>query len=314
MGKLIQVSEAAERLGVNRQTIENWGKRGAINIKVMKGRGNAHWVDADTIEALQDIDSDAEKARKILESDKKEAQELWREVNRTVRQYRRQIVLVNRYGQASLVAKDFYLSIPQMLEEIGIINCRESRIMQDIISGDDLENIGERLGLSVSRVLQLFHKGCQRAADIYEVKDKLQELERLRAENSDLQAIIKTLRAELKNQEEEEALKEAKTEEERREAFIQTDSLCKMFNTKLVDCELSVRALNCLKSIDCETIGDLCRMSKIDLLKCRNFGKKSLGEIDDFLYSRNLDYNTDVDHVMKQRLILYEAQYKDKED
>ncbi len=53
--------------------------------------------------------------------------------------------------------------------------------------------------------------------------------------------------------------------------------------TKLVDLDLSVRALNCLKAADVETLGDLVQFNKADLLKFRIFGKKSLSELDDLL-------------------------------
>ncbi|MBF1080366.1 MAG: DNA-directed RNA polymerase subunit alpha, partial [Prevotellaceae bacterium] len=56
-----------------------------------------------------------------------------------------------------------------------------------------------------------------------------------------------------------------------------------LLKTKLVDLNLSVRALNCLKAADVETLGDLVQYNKTDLLKFRNFGKKSLSELDDLL-------------------------------
>ncbi len=64
--------------------------------------------------------------------------------------------------------------------------------------------------------------------------------------------------------------------------------------TKLVDMNLSVRALNCLKAADVETLGDLVQLNKNDLLKFRNFGKKSLTELDDLLESLNLSFGTDI--------------------
>ncbi len=56
----------------------------------------------------------------------------------------------------------------------------------------------------------------------------------------------------------------------------------------------SVRALNCLKAADVETLGDLVQFNKTDLLKFRNFGKKSLTELDDLLESLNLSFGTDI--------------------
>ena len=69
-----------------------------------------------------------------------------------------------------------------------------------------------------------------------------------------------------------------------------------LLKTKLTDASLnlSVRALNCLKAADVETLGDLVQYNKTDLLKFRNFGKKSLSELDDLLESLNLTFGTDI--------------------
>lgn len=67
-----------------------------------------------------------------------------------------------------------------------------------------------------------------------------------------------------------------------------------LLKTKLVDLDLSVRALNCLKAAEVETLGDLVKFNKNDLLKFRNFGKKSLTELDELLESLNLSFGMDV--------------------
>jgi len=66
-----------------------------------------------------------------------------------------------------------------------------------------------------------------------------------------------------------------------------------LLKTKLVDLDLSVRALNCLKAAEVETLGDLVKFNKNDLLKFRNFGKKSLTELDELLVSVNLHFGMD---------------------
>jgi len=63
-----------------------------------------------------------------------------------------------------------------------------------------------------------------------------------------------------------------------------------LLKTKLVDMDLSVRALNCLKAADVETLGDLVAFNKNDLLKFRNFGKKSLTELEELVKSKGLEF------------------------
>jgi DNA-directed RNA polymerase subunit alpha len=67
-----------------------------------------------------------------------------------------------------------------------------------------------------------------------------------------------------------------------------------LLKSKLVDMDLSVRALNCLKVADVETLGDLVSFNKNDLLKFRNFGKKSLAELEELVKSKNLQFGMNV--------------------
>ena len=67
-----------------------------------------------------------------------------------------------------------------------------------------------------------------------------------------------------------------------------------LLKSKLADMDLSVRALNCLKSAEVETLGELVVYNKTDLLKFRNFGKKSLTELDELLANLNLSFGMDI--------------------
>ncbi|MDR2563802.1 MAG: DNA-directed RNA polymerase subunit alpha [Prevotellaceae bacterium] len=67
-----------------------------------------------------------------------------------------------------------------------------------------------------------------------------------------------------------------------------------LLKSKLVDMELSVRALNCLKSAEVETLADLVKYEKADLMKFRNFGRKSLTELEDLLKSLHLNFGMDI--------------------
>ena len=67
-----------------------------------------------------------------------------------------------------------------------------------------------------------------------------------------------------------------------------------LLKTKLTDLELSVRALNCLKTAEVETLGELVSFNKSDLLKFRNFGKKSLTELEEMVLVKGLNFGMDV--------------------
>ena len=84
---------------------------------------------------------------------------------------------------------------------------------------------------------------------------------------------------------------ETDTNEEFDEEVLHMRQLLKQ---KLVDMDLSVRALNCLKSAEVETLGELVVYNKTDLLKFRNFGKKSLSELEELLSSLGLSFGMDI--------------------
>lgn len=67
-----------------------------------------------------------------------------------------------------------------------------------------------------------------------------------------------------------------------------------LLKTKLADMNLSVRALNCLKAAEVETLGELVQFNKVDLLKFRNFGKKTLTELENLLEELNLSFGADI--------------------
>ena len=67
-----------------------------------------------------------------------------------------------------------------------------------------------------------------------------------------------------------------------------------LLKTKLIDMDLSVRALNCLKAAEVDTLGDLVSFNKYDLMKFRNFGKKSLTELEELVMQKDLSFGMDL--------------------
>ena len=67
-----------------------------------------------------------------------------------------------------------------------------------------------------------------------------------------------------------------------------------LLKTRLIDMDLSVRALNCLKAAEVDTLGDLVSFNKSDLMKFRNFGKKSLTELEELVVAKGLNFGMDL--------------------
>lgn len=85
-------------------------------------------------------------------------------------------------------------------------------------------------------------------------------------------------------------LLESQTKEETKEVDEEILHMRKILKTELVDLDLSVRALNCLKAADIRTLADLVTYDVADMLKFRNFGKKSLSEIQELVKSKGLSF------------------------
>jgi DNA-directed RNA polymerase subunit alpha len=68
----------------------------------------------------------------------------------------------------------------------------------------------------------------------------------------------------------------------------------KVLKTPLADMDLSVRAYNCLKAADIKTLGDLVQLDMADMMKFRNFGKKSLTELENLVEEKGLNFGMDL--------------------
>lgn len=88
-------------------------------------------------------------------------------------------------------------------------------------------------------------------------------------------------------------------EEEAQEIDEEVLRIKKLLKMNVDELELSVRSHNCLKNANIKTIGDLVRLDEAELLKFRNFGRKSLQEIQDILEKKNLYFGMDVDKYLK---------------
>ena len=286
--KLIHITEAADRIGVSRQTLKNWCDNGTIPSHKMgktEGSSRSLWVDGDTIDALADTMKDVERAKAILEKEAErfESQEdLFYEMSDNIRH---DVFLIGKVGSA-VRRKEFYLSIPKMLASIGTINDREADIMCQYIDGKDALQIGLDYGLTRTRVLQIFLKGCKKAAELKDIKSQLDELKRLRVEVAELKTVIKNL-----------------SKDDNNNLGQIDDSFRNKIHRRLVECGLSTRTLGCLVGAGIYTVADLCKYNKLDLLHIRNFGKKSLAELDDFLEGMGLYFGMDVDEIIVKNIL-----------
>ena len=160
------------------------------------------------------------------------------------------------------------------------IDLRGERMIEMLLTGSDSKEISESYGVSPERVNQIVEKTIRILNCEGRQYQKLKEdNERMKDELQTMENNVKSLRS----------FREPGAEKlEYSKVDVQESILTK----RLVDCNITVRTLNCLKAEDIETVGDLARQHKTDLLKIRNFGKKCLIEIDDFLNELGLEWGT----------------------
>lgn len=261
-------NDAAAYLGVDPQTITNWvnkGLLGGYNDKSSK----RFWVNADDVKKYSEKYKMLSVSEDLLDREQKELLASERKVNAKMQMLMHDALNVSSFSYDKIGG-----SLCTLLELTSQGGMREKKIMQAFFNGDRISNIAEELELSRERVRQIVVKA------IWKFNYAIKELADLKQENNSLKEEIKNVKMQLIMQEGE--------EEEQSE-----DVPPSVFSIRLVNCNLPVRVLNVTKAADIDTIGDLVQYSKFEMVKFRNFGKKSLMQLDEFIHEMGLEWGMD---------------------
>ena len=261
-------NEAAAYLGVDPQTITNWvnkGLLGGYNDKSSK----RFWVNADDVKKYSEKYKMLSVSEDLLDREQKELLASERKVNAKI-----QMLMHDALNVSSFSYDKIGSSLCTLLELTAQYGLREKKIMQAFFNGDRISDIADHFELSRERVRQIVIKAIRKFN--YAIK----ELADLKQENNSLKEEIKNVKMQLIMQEGE--------EEEQSE-----DVPPSVFSIRLVNCNLPVRVLNVTKAADIDTIGDLVQYSKFEMVKFRNFGKKSLMQLDEFIHEMGLEWGMD---------------------
>lgn len=273
---MISRQEAAELLDCSAQTVANWVERG-----LLKGHtiGRALMVDRDSIEQyFDDLKEMGAMAQQIADM-KKEYQTLIRENRDILSEARGAFV-------ASLDAREVFRANQLLLLNLckGYLKEREFIIFSGFINGKKPEELGKALGLTRVRVCQIALKAAEKLSyieELLQIRDKNVALE---TENERLRQKISRCNDRLKEYENINKL-----------AFT-------LFAKRLDEFNLSVRTLNGLRSKNCHTIADLVKIDRAELMKARNFGKKSVCEVDELICKLGLSWGMDLDSMSTEEL------------
>lgn len=263
-------NDAAAYLGVDPQTITNWvnkGLLGGYNDKSSK----RFWVNADDVKKYSEKYKMLSVTEDLLDREQKELLASERKVNAKIQMLMHDALNVSSFSYDKIGG-----SLCTLLELTSQCGMREKKIMQAFFNGDRISNIAYEFGLSRERVRQIVIKAIRK------FNYAIEELADLKQENNSLKEEIKNVKMQL-------IMQEGEKEEEE----LSEDVPPSVFSIRLVNCNLPVRVLNVTKAADIDTIGDLVQYSKLEMVKFRNFGKKSLMQLDEFIHEMGLEWGMD---------------------
>lgn len=286
MTKLIQRHEAAEMVGVTRQTIQNWIEKGVIKSQKI---GNAVYVSIEAIKALAPDIKSIEDSMHKLQEEKIKTNLLIDEYKEKNRQLRADLKILSTCAE-STIRKEFYLSIIDMLGDEQVLKDREQKILYEIMNGSTLMEISKYYGLTNERIRQISYEAIRKAAHLINLRDLETENQELKKEVTALKNNIVTLQKHISELE-----KYLNIEEEKGFDY----NLYKLLVTPINSYNISVRSMNAITSHNIKTIGDLAKVKLSDVEQYRNIGKKSIKELKELLDNVGLYFGYDVDRIIR---------------
>lgn len=178
-------------------------------------------------------------------------------------------------------------------ELLEFLSIREKEVVLRVASERTLEDIGSEFELTRERVRQIFDKATRRM-----YMHLFRSMKQIILKNKEYENEYSALKQRNKVMEETLSFMSHTTgvpmppkENELDEASLR---ILRLLKTKLVDLDFSVRALNALNIAELVTVADLVRCNRMDILKFRNFGKKSLLELEEFVATSGLQFGMDI--------------------
>lgn len=260
--RMLSRQDAAEFLRCNQQTISNWIESGILIGHKINGRV---FVDADTLHAIADSVDDIERAKRRIGELRDEYANKCKELEDAVNSKREELELYNN-SSVNRITKH---AITSMLSSFGEVIPQYAReIVVDLVNNGNLDYTAQKMEMSTKNVIRIADSVCNSI--------RFARYDKKVAENEYLMRRI----AELEH--ENDCLKKG--------IPCETNAANNpILKSKIIDCDFSVRAINCMRSIGIETVEDMLKVGLREIAKYRNVGRKTLSEIEEFAQTNGLD-------------------------
>lgn len=300
MARMITRQEAATLLNVSGQTISNWVEKGILHAHYSYDSRNTMLIDRKSIEKYFDSLEELAFMEKRITLQKKTLRGVTNNLEKELEDMTKAKHLFGK-GVSEFFLRDIFNCVLHVTGD-ELLKEREKDILKKLMSGLTLKDVAECYCLTPSRILQITNKAISKIYTMKSWPQMHEEYKRVSAENQRITAMLESQRLRTKELEAQLGMKETIGDGMSLVPGYTKVQLAKTLATPLANCNLTVRTLNCMKATDIETVGDLVKYTKVDLLKLRNLGKKSLRELDELLDSMNLTFGMDVERIIDAQI------------
>ena len=296
MGRLISRQQAASLLDVDCQTVTNWINKGILRGRMIDGR---QMVDRATITRYFDSLGELSSMESALTNEKSRLDSVRKDADATLADFlsARSLLNVELPQSVFIPVIEAILSVAE-----EFVSSRSLSILSGLLHGSSLDQLSAQYGISRHRVIVIAVRVCHRLWQMKSYHSLYMSCKEKEAELAHAESILSIQRqkiielsAKLDSQE---SAKENLLSKYRSYLGPKGGEITDLLNTSIRDVTLTARSYNCVRAADVETLGDLVRCHPNQLMKFRNFGRKSLREIEDMLAGFNLHFGMDVDSIL----------------
>ena len=293
MSRMISRQEAALMLDMTPQSVSNWIDKGLLKGHYVEGK--QVMVDRHSIEVYFDKLSDLAFMEKRIDAMKAELTQLEASLQVKIKDMRKSDALFDEGNSPRVITATLQALYNVAGEEL--LSWREREVLKDLFEGKSLYDVSQEHYMSYSGMANLCVRSIAKIRELKKYPSLYKEYKELKAENQTLRLYVETLDrilATFQNKVDYEIPVTEPNDEDAEEL----SHLKELLSTRIRDLDINMRTFNCLRAADAETLADVVRMSKNDLLRHRNFGRKCLTQLEDYIESLGLTFGMDVDSII----------------